>query len=228
MLMRPLIVYAVLVAIVAVMAKPASAPADRGMKIQSDSASPETHHPRNWRFTMPKGDIVKGRAVFEKFECYYCHCINGESFPEPTEDGPELSQMGPLHPVEFFAESIIDPSAVAAKKDRGADGRSLMSEDHLDGMTLRELIDISTYIASLRRPIAAKWVTGVGKVVAIVARSRELIIDHEEIKDFMDAMTMGYKVGKVSLLKGVKAGDRVRFTIDTAGREIIKIEKLKN
>jgi Cu/Ag efflux protein CusF len=44
----------------------------------------------------------------------------------------------------------------------------------------------------------------------------------------MDAMTMGYKVSSRSLLKGVKPGDKVRFTIDTEKRAITKIEKLKN
>jgi Cu/Ag efflux protein CusF len=44
----------------------------------------------------------------------------------------------------------------------------------------------------------------------------------------MDAMTMGFKVNTSSLLKSVKPGDKVRFTIDTEKRSITKIEKLKN
>ena len=64
---------------------------------------------------MPKGDPAKGKAVFEKFECYYCHEVRGEKFPAPTENAPELSQMGPMHPVEFFAESIMNPNAVVPK-----------------------------------------------------------------------------------------------------------------
>ena len=71
-----------------------------------------------WRFTMPKGDPAKGRAVFEKFECHYCHEVRGENFPSPTENAPELSQMGGLHPLEFFAESIMNPNAVVPKSYR--------------------------------------------------------------------------------------------------------------
>ena len=48
---------------------------------------------------------------------------------------------------------------------------------------------------------------------------------HEEIKGFMDAMTMGYKVSPLSLLKAVKPGDSVQFTIDTEKRVITKIAK---
>ncbi len=44
----------------------------------------------------------------------------------------------------------------------------------------------------------------------------------------MDAMTMGFKANPTSLLKTVKAGDKIRFTIDTEKRAITKIEKLKN
>ena len=187
------------------------------------------HHPRNWRFTMPKGDAVSGRAVFEKFECYDCHRIRGESFPDPTNyDGPELSQMGPLHPLEYFTESVIHPNAVAPRNLRDRAGNSPMSKDHLDRMTLRELIDLSSYLAGLKPPAMAKSVTGTGKVIALVPQNQEVVIDHEEIKGFMDAMTMGYKVSSSSLLKSVKPGDRVRFTIDTNRRAITKIDLLKN
>lgn len=187
----------------------------------------EHHHPQNWRFTLPKGDPVKGRAVFTKYECYDCHEVRGENFPEPTETAPELSQMGPLHPVEFFAESIINPNAVVPKEYANSDGTSPM-RDFTDKMTLRELIDVSAYIASLKPPGAAKFVKGVGKIVALMPQSREVVIDHEAIKDVMDAMTMGYKVNSAAVLKGLRSGDRVEFTLDTLKQVITKIEKRRN
>lgn len=187
----------------------------------------ETHHPRGWRFTLPKGDLAKGRAAFEKFECYYCHRVRGESFPDPTDNGPELSQMGPLHPLEFFAESIVNPSAVAAKKNRGKDGKSLMSVDHIAKMTIQELIDVSSYIASLKPPASAKSVSGTGTVIALVPQTSELVIEHGDLKGFMGAMTMGYKVGAKSQLTGLREGDAVSFTIDTEKRVITKITKQK-
>ena len=182
------------------------------------------HHPKGWRFTMPKGDPAKGRAVFEKFECYYCHEIRGERFPYPVENAPELSQMGPLHPVEYFAESIIDPNAVVPKRYREPDDNSPMT-NFAEKMTVQELIDVSAYIASLKPKAGAKTVSGEGKVVALVPESGEIVLAHEEIKGFMDAMTMGYKVSSSSLLKAVKPGDTVQFTIDTDKRVITKIAK---
>jgi Cu/Ag efflux protein CusF len=188
------------------------------------------HHPKGWQFTMPKGDVAKGREAFEKFACYVCHEVRGEKFPAAAPGsalGPELSQMGPLHPLEYFTESIVNPNAHAPKKYRGPDGKSTMPPAN-DRMTVQELIDLSSYIASLRPKGVAKSVTGEGKVIALVPETQEIVVDHEEIKGFMDAMVMGYKVNPTSLLKTVKTGDKIRFTIDTDKRAITKIEKLKN
>jgi Cu/Ag efflux protein CusF len=52
-------------------------------------------------------------------------------------------------------------------------------------------------------------------------------VDHKEIKGFMEAMIMGYKVDPPSLLAKLKAGDNVRFTIDTQKKAIVKLEKLR-
>jgi Cu/Ag efflux protein CusF len=95
-------------------------------------------------------------------------------------------------------------------------------------MTVQELIDLSTYLALLKPKDVPSTVMGEGKILAVVPETQEVVIEHGEIKDFMDAMTMGYKVSPTSLLKTVKAGDKVRFTIDTNKRAITKIEKLKN
>jgi Cu/Ag efflux protein CusF len=100
--------------------------------------------------------------------------------------------------------------------------------DFNSDMTVQELIDLSTYLASLKPKDVPKSVTAEGKVIAVVPETQEIVVEHGEIKNFMDAMTMGFKVNTSALLKTVKPGDRVRFTIDTDKRAITKIEKLKN
>jgi Cu/Ag efflux protein CusF len=70
-------------------------------------------------------------------------------------------------------------------------------------------------------------VVGEGKVVAVVPSSSQIVVDHKEIKGFMDAMTMGYRIDPPSLLEGVQAGDTIRFTIDTQQKVIVKLEKLQ-
>ena len=72
---------------------------------------------------------------------------------------------------------------------------------------------------------SGQTVVGDGKVVATIPNASQIVVDHEEIKGFMDAMTMGYRVEPPSLLEGLKQGDKVRFTIDVPKKAIVKIEK---
>lgn len=73
---------------------------------------------------------------------------------------------------------------------------------------------------------APQTAVGEGSVVAVVPSSGQVVVEHGAIKDFMDAMTMGYRVEPTSLLEGLKQGDKVRFTIAIEKKAIIKIEKL--
>jgi Cu(I)/Ag(I) efflux system periplasmic protein CusF len=72
-----------------------------------------------------------------------------------------------------------------------------------------------------------KTVVGEGKVIATVPSANQLVVEHGEIKNFMEPMTMGYQVEPPSLLDGLKSGDRVRFTIDVPKKTIVKIEQMK-
>ena len=88
--------------------------------------------------------------------------------------------------------------------------------------------DVLAYVhAKFHGGFMAKSVTGEGRVIAVEPSSDELVVKHGEIKGFMGPMTMGYKVNPPSLLKRLKAGDTVRFTIDTEQKAIVKLEKLQ-
>jgi Cu/Ag efflux protein CusF len=71
-----------------------------------------------------------------------------------------------------------------------------------------------------------KIVVADGKVIATVPNASQIVVEHGEIKGFMEAMTMGYRVDPPSLLEGLKFGDKVRFTIDVPKKAIVKIEKM--
>jgi len=109
--------------------------------------------PEGWKFTWPQGDTARGRKVFAKFECYSCHEVKGETFPAPTEKqkvGPELSAMAPLHEPEYFAEAIINPSAVIeqGKGYTAPDGSSKMpSFNYL--LTVEETAGLVAYLKAL-------------------------------------------------------------------------------
>ena len=115
--------------------------------------------PTDWKFTVPPGNAAEGRKLFVEAECHKCHEIIGEKFPELVKEkgdvGPELSHMAGLHPPEYFLESIVNPNAVidhdAKEKDFvGPDGKSKMP-DYNDTFTMRQLADLTAYLASLKQ-----------------------------------------------------------------------------
>ena len=56
--------------------------------------------------------------------------------------------------------------------------------------------------------------TGEGVVEKVVVPDRRVVVAHEDIPGFMDAMTMSFEVNKPSLLHNLKPGDRIRFTLE--------------
>jgi sulfur-oxidizing protein SoxX len=87
-----------------------------------------------------------------KLECYSCHEVKGEAFPAASGAiGPELSMMAPLHDAEYFAEAIINPSAVIepGKGYEAEDGTSKMPS-YNDIVTVQEVIDLVAYLKALR------------------------------------------------------------------------------
>lgn len=73
----------------------------------------------------------------------------------------------------------------------------------------------------------SQTVVGEGEVISTVPKASQIVLEHGEIKDFMEAMTMGYRIDPPFLLEGLKPGDKVRFTIDVPKRTITQIEKLR-
>ncbi|HEX5606973.1 MAG TPA: copper-binding protein [Candidatus Binatia bacterium] len=99
--------------------------------------------------------------------------------------------------------------------------------DLASGAITRTAADSEGYDAHHARSASApKTATGEGSVVAVVPATGQLVIQHGDIKDFMGPMTMGYPTEPASLLEGLKPGDKVRFSIDTEKKVIVKIEKL--
>lgn len=125
----------------------------------NSTASHDEQHgtPKDWKFTLTKGNAEEGRQLFVELECYKCHEVKGEKFPDtaPAEKGigPELSHMAGVHSVEFFAESIVNPNAVIDDDARergyvGEDGKSKMP-DYGDVLSVKQLADLASYLTSL-------------------------------------------------------------------------------
>jgi Cu/Ag efflux protein CusF len=65
---------------------------------------------------------------------------------------------------------------------------------------------------------------GVGVVKAIDAATGALTLDHEEIKGFMAAMEMMYRIKPPELSAGLRVGDKIAFDIDAAPYTIVGVK----
>ena len=203
------------------------------------AAYANAHMPiRVW--TDPKM-IAKGKEIFTA-KCAVCHGEKGDG------KGPGAANL-PLKPADltegkmvaemadnFWVWRVSEGGLVEPYKSKG----SVMPAWKGD-LPMEERWAVIAYAHTLsghRGPHVAsehpelgpkpKFVTGEGTVIALRPEKQELVLEHGEIKGFMEAMTMGYKTNPTSLLTTVKPGDKVRFTIDTAARTITKIEKVKD
>jgi Cu/Ag efflux protein CusF len=127
--------------------------------------------------------------------------------PNITHPANPQAMAAPAHPLsKTLAYSRADSSGVSpvANPEGGHEGHHIAAES-----------------------ISQKTVIGEGKVIAILPSANQIVVEHGEIKGFMDAMTMGYRAEPSSLLERLNSGDRIRFTIDVPNKAIIKIEKVK-
>jgi mono/diheme cytochrome c family protein len=111
--------------------------------------------PPGWQFTPPEGDPKAGRTAFVDLQCYTCHTIAGEEFPpvKPAErvPAPDLTGVGPSHPAAYFAEAILNPSAVIVEGPGYVDANGLSNmPNYTDVLTVRQLLDLVAYLQSLR------------------------------------------------------------------------------
>ena len=127
-----------------------------------------------------------------------------------------LSMSHPANPVAMAAPAMPTSKTLAySRADMAAVRTAAVAQDGHEG---HHAGNEST---------SQKTVTGEGKVIATVPSANQVVVEHGEIKGFMDPMTMGYRVEPPSLLEGLKSGDQVRFTIDVPKKTMIKIERMK-
>ena len=67
---------------------------------------------------------------------------------------------------------------------------------------------------------------GVGVVIGVNLEKSRLVIKMQEIKGFMVPMPMNSQVKPVTLLQGLKPGEKIRFTFDSVTRTITAISQM--
>ena len=183
--------------------------------------------------------IARGKEIFDA-KCALCHGAKGDG------KGPGAANL-PLKPANLTDRKMVAEMAGNYWVWRVSEG-GLVEPFRSKGsvmppwkgeLSMNDRWAVIAYAHTLsghRGPHVAsehpelgpkpKFVTGEGTVVALRPDKQQVVLEHGEIKGFMEAMTMGYKIEPRSLLTRVKAGDKVRFTIDTEARAITKIDRL--
>jgi len=185
--------------------------------------------------------IARGKEIFVA-KCALCHGEKGDGKgpgsanlplkPADLTDGKMVAEMADV----FWVWRVSEGGLVEPFKSKGSAMPAWKGE-----LSMNDRWAVIAYAHTLsghRGPHVAsehpelkpkpKFVTGEGTVTAVRPEKQQIVLDHGEIKGFMEAMTMGYKTNPAALLNSVKPGDKVRFTIDTEARAITKIDKLKD
>ena len=105
-------------------------------------------------FSLPEGDISKGKVTFVELGCNTCHSISDiEQLPSDIKGFPRVKLGGHVRNIKTYGElvtSIINPSHKVLKKfNQGV----VMSEDgsskmrfYNDEMTVTQLVDLVTFL----------------------------------------------------------------------------------
>jgi mono/diheme cytochrome c family protein len=183
--------------------------------------------------------IAKGEEIFTA-KCALCHgekgdgkgpgAVNLSLKPADLTDGKMVAEM----PDNFWIWRVSEGGLVEPFKSKG----SVMPAWKGD-LSMNDRWAVIAYAHTLsghRGPHVVSehpelkpkpnFVSGEGIVIAVRPEKQQIVLEHGEIKGFMEAMTMGYKINPASVLTSVKPGDKVRFTIDTNARAITKIDKV--
>jgi mono/diheme cytochrome c family protein len=183
---------------------------------------------RSTRWDDPAA-VARGESLFQT-HCTVCHGADGKgkgpgaaSLPHAPADLTHHFHRAPGDGDAYLFWRVSEGGQVEPFKSMQS-----MMPSFKTVLTEDQRWDVLAYVhATFHEGFLPTSVTGEGKVIAVDPGSKELVVKHGAIKGFMEPMTMGYKVNPPSLLKRLKAGDTVRFTIDTAQKAIVNLEKLK-
>lgn len=90
------------------------------------------------------------------------------------------------------------------------------------------LLTVSLLGASCnKKPSTPVLHEGVGVIEEVNKEAATVQINHEDLKGYMPAMSMPFKVKNVALLDTVKTGDKVDFTLEDSSAGIFVIELKK-
>ncbi len=100
-------------------------------------------------FFFPDGDPEAGRTAFGQMQCYACHGVIGDDFPEPHATPPLPTPLGP--DLAALSRGQVAEAIIAPYHPIPDDLEAPQMGDYSEAMTVRQLIDIIAYLESLGR-----------------------------------------------------------------------------
>jgi mono/diheme cytochrome c family protein len=213
-----------------------------GAKIEERGQTLHTQHHQHDKWETPPTEyanarstrwddavaIARGAQIFQTY-CTMCHGADGKGtgslargLAHPPADLTHHFHRAPGDGDAYLFWRVSEGGQVEPFKSMQSPMpafKAVLSED--------QRWDVLAYVhAQFHKGYLPISVTGEGTVIAVLPASAQVVVEHGEIKGFMEAMTMGYRVAPPSLLDKLKAGDTIRFTIDTDTQAIVKFEKL--
>ena len=108
-------------------------------------------------FTLPDGDVDRGKVAFVALRCHSCHTVSGVDFPDAEQSDELVVSLGGKTPrIQTYGElvtSIINPSHKVAKayaEEQAGESGEVKSKmvNNNDAMTVSQLIDIVKFLQS--------------------------------------------------------------------------------
>jgi protein SCO1 len=130
--------------------------------------------------------------------------------------------------VHSLRTAIIGPDGKLVKIYHGNEWKAEEVISELRSLPAREQVEIKgDPKLKVNQQTANNIHRGVGVIESIDKDTGMVQIDHEDIKDFMPAMNMPFRVKDKSLLERVAPGDRVEFALqaDQSGMIIVELKK---
>lgn len=138
----------------------ACAAAGRGMPWRAGRTNAQWAGAARGPIYFPQGYAEKGKIVFNEMRCHSCHRVVGHEFPEPVAEPEVPVVLGPSQACQCrarIAESIIAPSHYIPEHLPNVRSGSLSRMgDYSDAMTVRQLIDLVSFVESLNSPVRTK------------------------------------------------------------------------
>ena len=107
-------------------------------------------------FSLPEGNIDKGRTTFVELECNACHSV-GDIERIAGREGPDINIMlgGPVTTIKTYGDlvtSVINPSHKTSRRyinqNTSAEAVELDMVVYNEFMTVQQLVDLVTYLES--------------------------------------------------------------------------------